>query len=222
VNSDPCISFPIELVLYGDVVSPWCWLAEKRIAASAKLLDGFFAPLRHAPYPLRPEPMAPSPAERRASAREVRKAAKQPDGAFLSPDLWTTGDAPAWSLPALVALAAARLQGEEWEQTLREKLREAALVTGLNVSRHDVLIEVAARAGLQMDRFVAALHAPATERAVREDYREAIENGVELVPALVIGDDWLVCGAREAGEYLAILRRYLETRSGLGGEPVVH
>lgn len=222
MNLERPISFPIELVLYGDVVSPWCWLAEKRIAASAKLLDGSFAPIRHVPYPLRPEPRAPSPAERRASAREVRKAAKQPDGASLCPDLWTTGDAPAWSLPALVALAAARLQGTEWEQALREKLREAALVAGLNVSRHDVLIEVAERTGLQMSRFVAALHAPATERAVREEYQQALANGVEHVPSLVIGDEWLVCGAREAREYLDILRRYLETCSGLGGDPVVH
>src|SRR6266568_8478526 len=142
VTSDPSNSFPIELVLYGDVVSPWCWLAEKRIGAAAKLLDGFFAPLRHAPFPLRPEPRAPSPAERRASASEVRKAARQPDGGFLSPDLWITGDAPSSSLPALAALAAARLQGPEWEELLRERLREAALVTGLNVARPDVLIEV--------------------------------------------------------------------------------
>ena len=216
------ISFPVELVLYGDVVSPWCWLAEKRIAASAKVLDGFFAPIRHVPFPLRPEPRAPSPVERRSCAREVRKAAKQPDGSALTADLWTTGDAPAWSLPALVALAAARLQGPEWERALREKLREAALVAGLNVSRHDVLIEVAERIGLQMSRFVAALHAPATERAVLEEYQEALANGVEKVPSLVIGDEWLVCGAREGREYLDILRKYLETRFGLGGDPVVH
>jgi len=64
--------------------------------------------------------------------------------------------------------------------------------------------------------------AESTERAVLEDYREAVENGVEAVPALVIGEEWLVCGAREANDYLAILRRFIETRSGLGGETVVH
>ncbi|BDG09730.1 DsbA family oxidoreductase [Anaeromyxobacter paludicola] len=222
MNPNPRESFPVDLTLYGDVVSPWCWLAEKRVLQAVKLLDGYFAPLRHAPFPLRPEPAAPSPAERRGMAREVRKAARQPDGAFLSPDLWTTGDAPSCSVPALVALAAARMQGAHWEEVLRERLREAALVAGLNVSRHDVLIEVAARSGLQMDRFVAALHAPGTERAVLDDYQEAVENGVEAVPALVIGEEWLVCGAREAGEYLEILRRYIESRSGLGGSQVVH
>lgn len=207
---------PISLVLHEDPLSPWCLVAERRIAAALDDLGGAFTPLRHEPFPLRLEPRALSRTERRRLAGAARRAAREPEAAGTSAELWLSSDPPLSSLPALTALAAARLQGHSREAALRSAIREASLVRGLNVGRTDVLIELADRAGLDLSRFAGAFAAPATERRVRDALEEARARGVRDAPALVIGDEWLLAGARSVDEYRAVLHRYV---SGLLGVP---
>jgi predicted DsbA family dithiol-disulfide isomerase len=213
---------PATLVLFDDPLSPWCLVAERRIAAALEALPGAFAPLRLEPFATRPEPRALSKAERCALAREARRAAREPEARGLCPDLWLSPDAPASSLPALTALVAARLQGHTRETALRAALREAALFRGLNVARTDVLLELAERAGLDLPRFAAAFAAPASAQRVRDVLDLALDTGVREIPALVIGDEWLVAGARSTEEYAAVLRRYLAARLGVAAEQTVH
>jgi predicted DsbA family dithiol-disulfide isomerase len=179
--------------------------------------------LEHAPFPRRWDLRVPGARERRARARAVERAARERDAPPLSPELWSSASPPASGAPALVALAAARLQGAEQEATLRAALREAALVRGLDVSRQDVLVEVASRdATLDLGRFLSALRAPATERQVRAAFDDAIDRGIETAPAVVVGEEWLVTGPRAADEYHDILRRYLNLRAGVPTERTVH
>jgi predicted DsbA family dithiol-disulfide isomerase len=213
---------PIPLVLYEDPLSPWCFVAEKRIAAALADLDAAYAPLRHEPFPLRVEPRAMSRAERERLARAARKAAKEPEARGIIPDLWLSTDPPLSSIPPLAALAAARLQGDAREEALRTLLRQAALFRGVNVSRTDVLYELAERAGLDVSRFACALATPWTERRVRARYEEAVDRGVEVAPALVLGEEWLIAGPRSADEYREILERYAQVRHGLPLSRVLH
>jgi predicted DsbA family dithiol-disulfide isomerase len=213
---------PASLVLYEDPLSPWCLVAERRIVAALEDLPGSFRALRHEPFPTRPEPRALSKRDRRALARTARQAAREPEAAGVTPDLWLSPDPPLSSLPALTALAAARLQGRSREAALRGAIREAALVRGLNVSRADVLIELADRAGLDVPLFASAFAAPASEQRVRDALEEALDRGIREAPALVIGDEWLVVGTRRADDYRAILRRYLATRLGVSPERTLH
>jgi predicted DsbA family dithiol-disulfide isomerase len=212
----------IAIVLHEDLLNPWCWIAERRVRTALDDLDGLFGPLKYAPFPLRFEPRLPSSNERKALAREIRKAAAQTEGKGFTPDLWLSPDPPTSSFPSLLALAAARLQGAARESALREALREAALRRGLNVARPDVVIELAARNGLDLARFTAALSAPATERTVREAYEQALDRGIDDVPSLVIGDEWLVTGLRKVDEYRTILKRYLASQPGAGHGPTLH
>ena len=213
---------PVELVLYEDPLSPWCLVAERRIAAALERVGGGFTPLRHEPFPLRVEPRAISKTERRLLARAARRAAREPEAAAVTPDLWLSPDAPLSSLPALTALAAARLQGHSREAALRAAIREASLVRGINVGRADVLLELADRAGLDLGRFAGAFAAPATERRVRETLDEARARGIRDAPALVIGEEWLVAGARTVDEYCAVLHRYVAARLGLPPVRTLH
>jgi predicted DsbA family dithiol-disulfide isomerase len=214
---------PIPLVLHGDVLDPWCWIAVRRIAVAAEPWLGRFAPLIHAPLPRRWEARAPTAAERSKRARELGRARKEADAPPFTPELWTgPGTAPASSAPALVALAAARLQGDAAEAALRSALREAALVSGIDVTRSDIIVEVAARVGLDLSRFVPAFQAPGTERAVREQIRSALERNVVSSPALVIADEWLVSGLRSLRHYRLILKRYAVKRAGAHAEHVMH
>lgn len=213
---------PIPLVLYEDPLSPWCLVAERRVRAAMDDLAGGFA-LTLASFPTRvDDDRAMSRGELRELARSARKAAKEPEAAGTVPDLWLSRDPPLTSLPALNALAAARLQGKSHEAALRAAIREAALFRGLNVSRTDVLLELAERAGLDLAHFSGALVAPATARRVRDSVDEAIDRGIRGAPALVIADEWLVAGARPADEYRTILRRYTRSRLGLAPRRTLH
>jgi predicted DsbA family dithiol-disulfide isomerase len=85
-----------------------------------------------------------------------------------------------------------------------------------------VLLELAERVGLDLGRFAGALFAPATEERVRESFAEADDKGIRDAPALVIGDEWLVAGARTVEEYRSILRRYVAARLGLPAARILH
>lgn len=212
----------VSLLLYEDPLSPWCVVAERRIAAAAEELPGTFRPLQLAPFPTRVTPRALSKSDRCAFARAARRAAREPELRGSIPDLWLSPDAPLSSLPVLTALSAARLQGGGREAALRGAIREAALYRGLNVSRTDVLLELAHLAGLDLPAFAAALASPSTELRVQETLREALDRGVREVPALVIGDEWLVVGARRTEVYRSILRRYVAERLGMATVRTVH
>ncbi len=212
---------PVSLVLYEDPLSPWCLVAERRVRAALEDLQGAFT-LRLEPFPLRAEPSALSAAERRALVRAARKASREPEAAGTTPELWLLRDPPHSTMPALAALVAARLQGAAREAALRDALRDAALVRGIDATRRDVLIELATAAGLDVARFDTALSAPATERRVLESFDEALGKGIEAAPALVVGDEWLVAGPRTADEYRGVLRRYAAARLGLQNMRVVH
>jgi len=213
---------PIALVLYEDPLSPWCLVAEKRISAALDSLEGTYEPLRHEPFPLRLEPRAMSRAERERLARSTRKAAKEPEAKGVTADLWLSADPPLSSIPPLAALLAARLQGVAREEALRTALRQAALFRGVNVSRSDVLYELAEHVGLDLSRFAGALATPLTERRVRARYEEAVDRGVDAAPALVVGEEWLVAGPRSVDEYREILERYAQVRHGLPSARVLH
>ena len=119
---------------------------------------------------------------------------------------------PQSSLPPLLALEAARLQSRCAQQALALRLREAAFLFGVNVARRDVLLELAAATGLQMDRFAVALDAPATLRAVEQSRLQAIRHGVRAVPAVVVGREWPMSGVRELHEYRDVLMRWWDRR----------
>ena len=211
-----------SLVLFQDPLSPWCLVAEHRIAAAADSFPGAFRPLRLEPFPTRVTPRALSKGERCSLARAARRAAREPELSGSIPDLWLSPDPPLSSLPVLTAFCAARLQGSTRELALRNAVREAAHYRGLNVARTDVLLELAHVAGLDVPRFAAALAAPATEVRVQESLRAALQRGVREVPALVIGDEWLVVGARRTEVYRSILRRYVSARVGFDAVQTVH
>jgi predicted DsbA family dithiol-disulfide isomerase len=212
----------VSLVLYEDPLWPWCLVAEQRIRAALEELEDGFGPLRLEPFPLRAEPRAPTRAERRAMARAARSAAREPEARLTTPDLWLSQDPPLTTVPTLTALAAARMQGTALEGALRKAIHEAGLVRGINVTRKDVLYELAEASGLDLARFAGAFGAPATERHVLDVFEDAVNKGVEGAPALVIGDEWLVLGPRSAGEYADVLRRYATARLGFSQRRTVH
>ena len=202
----------VELVLYHDVLCSWCYVADARL----DFLRDEYGPAirwRFRPYALRPDNQLPDKKQRAVLARNFRRVAKEHEGLGVKPDLWTGQDPPASSTPPLVALEAALPQGEHLQRELLRGMRRAAFVDGINVARRDVQLELASKAGLDLNRFIDRLDSPESAQAVAAASPEAEALGIKGVPALVIGGEWLMQGCRELGEYRHVIDKYLRERA---------
>jgi predicted DsbA family dithiol-disulfide isomerase len=211
----------VEVTLYHDVFCAWSYIADQRLQA---LQDEYGAEVRFSwrPFPLRPEAIAADKRERGLFARHFRRAAREPEGKGVVPDLWTGNDPPSSSLPPLIALEAARRESPEKQRELLLSMRRAVFLRGVNVARLDVQLELAESVGLDTASLLLRLEHPSASLAVAESVREAEAMGIHGVPALVIGDEWLMQGCREVSEYREVINKYLREKSGGAPLHVVH
>jgi predicted DsbA family dithiol-disulfide isomerase len=211
----------VELTLFHDVLCSWCYLADARLE---QLREEFGPSLRWSfkPYALRPENQLPDKKERSLLARHFRRIAKEREGKGVKADLWTGDDPPSSSLPPLVALEAALPQGHDLQHGLLIKMRRAAFLDGINIARRDVQLELAARAGLDVTRFLERLDDPDTEQSVVAAGEEAEALGIKGVPALVIGGEWLMQGCRDLAEYRQVIEKYLRERASPAHLRIIH
>jgi predicted DsbA family dithiol-disulfide isomerase len=211
----------VEVVVFHDVLCAWSYLADARLAV---LRAEFGEQVRwsYRGFPLRPDEQALEKKERQQLARNVRRIAREPEGQGVVADLWTGNDAPVSSLPPLIALEAARQQGAEQHDALLEALRRAAFVRGMNVTRRDVLLEVAGALGLDETRFLRDLDDPRSFDRLQEGVDDAESMGIRGAPAVIIGDEWLMQGCRDVQEYRGVLEKYLTERTTVTAMRVVH
>lgn len=217
---------PLQITVYQDVLCSWCYLADLRLE-TVKQEFGDLIRWRVRPYPLRIHDKRPTEKELRGLMAEVHRAQQEPEpvARLLTTELWQGGDAPRSSIPALAALEAARLQGPTARTHLARAMQRAALEQGVNVTRTDVIYELANRVGLDMGPFSAAYHSEDTRKLILEEHQLAASRGVSGVPTLVIAGRWMVSGLREVTEYrehiLSCLGKLPTPRSG-SSERVVH
>ena len=196
---------PLPVTVYQDVLCAWSYLAGLRLDA---LAPEFGATVHWTlrPFPLRARSNSLTAAERTRWIQEIDQARLETDGRALKVDLWTQDDCPTSSLRPLIAVEAAGLQGERSRSHMARALQRAALEQGVNVSRLDILLELASAVSLDVDRFSMALHSARLRRLLLAERDLARERGVTGVPTLVVAGRWMICGLRETGEY----RRYLQ------------
>lgn len=75
-----------------------------------------------------------------------------------------------------------------------------------NPGAHDVLLDLAGAAGLDIERVRTLLDSDAFTAEVRDDQRRWRQRGIHAVPTLIINGQTVVAGARSADEYLGILQ----------------
>lgn len=217
---------PLPITVYQDVLCAWCYLADLRLD-TLKQEFGDTVRWRVRPYPLRVQDKQPTAKELRGLTKEVTRAQLEPEptARLLSTELWRGNDAPRSSIPALAALEAANLQGPTARAHLARAMQRAALEQGVNVTRTDVIFELASRVGLDMSPFSVAYQSEDTRKLILDEHALASSRGVRGVPTLVIGGRWMVCGLREVSEYreyiLGCLGRMYTPRAG-SSERVVH
>jgi predicted DsbA family dithiol-disulfide isomerase len=204
---------PISIAFFHDVLCPWCFVAAERLRVlKAELGDAVEVVLR--PYLLRPEEEPMTPRELTRVVRHARRASREPEGRDLHPALWKGSDRPLSSLPPLVAAQAALHQGQRARDAFLLRMRQAAHVQGINVARTDVLLELASATGLDVREFVRAFESPTTRKAIETSTLDAVRRGVRAVPAVSLGDEWILTGVRSLAEYRDALRRWREERGG--------
>ncbi len=205
------MSLKVPVYFFHDVLCAYCVVTAERLRLlQAEFGDALELTLR--PFPLRFGDTRLEARDVKRLVRTVRKAAKEPEGAGMTPEIWLSEDPPISSLPPLLAVEAALLQGRTAQDRLVTRLRNAAFRAGVDVTRRDVLLEVAAASGLDMTRFIAAFDAQATARAVELSHRDGVLHGVRAIPAVTIGDSWMMTGIRELSEYRDALARFLDEK----------
>lgn len=212
----------LELTLHHDVLCGWSWLADQRL----RLLAEEFQPalkIHYSPFPVRLEDRVPTEWERMAEASAWRKVRREKDGKGIITDLWRSDDPPRSSLPPLVALEAAHIVGGvRGRDALLTSLRQAAFLHGINITRDDVILELAGKAGLEVHRFANAYSSEQTRKIVLDLHDEAARHGVDSVPTVVIEGDWMITGVRSIDEYRSTIRRYVQQQGLWIPERIVH
>lgn len=124
--------------------------------------------------------------------------------------MWTRPDFPQWSLPALEAAKCAELQGTEAFERMHFALFRAFFEEGVNIGEPTEVIEVARRAGLDMDQFLKRYEEGTQRDQVLQEHTEAVgTHGVKAIPTVIIGEAPPIVGAVPFQEYERLFARML-------------
>jgi predicted DsbA family dithiol-disulfide isomerase len=106
---------------------------------------------------------------------------------------------------ALVLAEHARAAGRF--DDVHERLFRAYWVDGRDIGSDDVLMDVAAAAGLDVEAARAALDSPEHLRVIEQETARALEHGASGVPAWAIDEQVLVPGAQPHELFERVLER---------------
>lgn len=193
---------PIPVVVYQDVLCAWSYLADLRLERVRERF-GVAIDWRFRPFPLRLTDALPTAKELREARGEIDRAKIEADPVAkrLTAEVWNTPRGSRSSMPPLAALEAARMQGEPQRRQLLRLMHSAALETGIDVTRNDVLFELASKVGLKMDPFAATFRSERVRKLIRHEHKLATARGVSGVPTMVVANRWMLSGLREEREY---------------------
>ena len=212
------MSTRIKIDFVSDVSCPWCVIGLKSLqAALGRLGDTVEADLHFQPFELNPQMPAEgqdllehiaqkygSSAEQVASNREAIRARGADLGFVFDMDkrgrIYNTFDAHR-------LLHWAETQGSAEQQALKEALFAAYFTQGRNPSDREVLIELAGRAGLDVERARAILAADEYAEEVRAREQLYLRNGIHAVPAVILNDKYLIQGGQPVDAFERALTR---------------
>ncbi|HEX2187592.1 MAG TPA: DsbA family oxidoreductase [Longimicrobiaceae bacterium] len=193
----------MRIDIFSDVVCPWCWIGERRLAAALERRPELEVARRWRPFQLQPgmpaggipwEEMVRTkfggPERARAMFAQV-SAAGAPDGIHYA---WERIASAPNTVDAHRLILWAAERGREWETA--EALFGAYFARGADLGSADDLAAAAAEAGLDPREARAFLAGDGGREEVLRSQREAGELGVTGVPFFVIDGRWGISGAQ--------------------------
>ncbi len=207
----------ITLELWGDLVSPWSWIAKRRVE---KAIHAFERPhdvtVRYRAFELAPDlavgggvPLAEHVGSSRGGVEAGRRVLEQVAADAEDDDLWFDFDrarlANTFDAHRLCALAlemgGLALQGAVVERFFAAHFRE-----GLAIDDPEVLQRISAEAGLDERRVSAVLAGKGYTDWVRGDEELAAELGITDVPYAWANREAAIAGPASVDDYLGLLR----------------
>lgn len=212
----------LRVEVWSDVVCPWCYIGKRRFEAALDDLDGEIeVDLVYRPYQLDPTapigtatPVAEVYARKFGGPDRAEQIFRQVTGIAAEEGLDFRMDQ---ALRANTRDAhrllwfAERIDGVQGE--VKERLLRAYFTDGRDVGDREVLVEVAADAGLDRDEVAAFLDGTDGVAEVEALLAAAHEHGITAVPTYVIDDAWAIPGAQEPETFVQVLRRMAERRA---------
>jgi predicted DsbA family dithiol-disulfide isomerase len=210
------MSARMKIDVVSDVSCPWCVIGLKSLeAALDRIGDALQADVHFQPFELNPEMPAGgesvtehlvkkygAPPERFRQTEEVLRARGEQLGFKFDMNrrthIYNTFDAHR-------LLHWAGTQGRH--QALKHALFEAYFTQGQDPSNHEVLVTLAARAGLDPVRARQILQSDEFTAEVRERERFYTDRGIHAVPAVIINDKYVIQGGQPVDFFEQTLRR---------------
>jgi predicted DsbA family dithiol-disulfide isomerase len=195
--------------VWSDVVCPWCYIGKRKMESALEAWDGEPVEVRWRPFQLDPAspndgaPMTEALAAKFGGAAAVTAAHERVEqvaaSVGLEYHLGATRQANTLDAHKLVSLAYEQgVQG-----AVQERIFRANFTEGQHVGDPDVLVKLAADAGLTGAE--EALHDDALTARVRQELAEGVGIGVRSVPTFVVGNRG-VSGAQDPSVILELLR----------------
>lgn len=201
------MSAPIKIDFVSDVSCPWCVIGLKSLqAALGRLGEKVTADIHFQPFELNPQ-MGPEgqdlmehiTAKYGSTPEQVQR--NREGIASRGAQLGFTFDMAKRgriynTFNAHRLLHWAELEGGGKQAALKEALFGAYFTDGRNPSDPDVLVELAAQAGLDPDRARSILASDEYADDVRAREQLYLRSGIHAVPAVILNDKYLVQGGQ--------------------------
>ena len=171
------------LRIWSDLRCPWAYIATIRLHRMRDHLSADEVTFDHRAYPLEFTEEGALP-EQRAKAEMVA-------AAQLESSAFSAYDNPAWPttfLPAFEAQKWGYAMGQDIGERFDLALRKAFFLHSHNLSMRDELLRVAETEQLSSDQLAAALDDGRFRSSVMDDFREALDLGIEGSPQVQIPD----------------------------------
>ncbi|MDB5839502.1 MAG: oxidoreductase [Herminiimonas sp.] len=213
---------PMKIDFVSDVSCPWCVVGLKSLESALSRLQGqVSAEMHFQPFELNPGMVAEgeeigehlakkygsTPEQRERNSEAIRARGEQVGFTFHMEKrsrIYNTFDAHR-------LLHWAGIEGRQ--QALKHALFEAYFTEGKNPGKHDLLIDLAGKVGLDRARAEAILSSDEFADAVRERERFYLDQGIHSVPAVIINDRHLIQGGQPSEVFEQALRQIAATGS---------
>ncbi len=193
-----------KIDIISDPICPWCYIGKAKLDRAFAARPGHEFEVEWHPFQLNPE-MPPEGMDRRdyleakfggrAGAIEVYTSiANAAEAAGLTVNFEKIGRTPN-TVDAHRLIHWAGLEGVQ--SAVVNKLFNAYFVDGLDISDHQVLVEIAISSGIDGEMIAKLLAQDADQDGIRKRDAYAREKGVRGVPCFIVDNHYVVQGAQD-------------------------
>jgi predicted DsbA family dithiol-disulfide isomerase len=211
----------MSIEIFSDVICPWCYIGKRRLDRALTTLgdDPDFPGADVVLRPFQLDPRAPRGPGRPALDAYARKFGSAERAEQLVGHVTSIARAEGIEFHLERAVRpntadahrllwwALRTAGPTVQAALNDELMAGYFTDGVDLGDPEVLVERAARCGLDADAARAALADEEGVEALAVGLRHAEELGITAVPTFVLNSRWSIPGAQDAEYFVEVLRR---------------